>query len=73
MEKQQIDAELRNLSGGAQALHGNPPQRRCVILEPVLLFLQNGKIEIFVSASLCQLFSKLNWFFQRLLLFNGLE
>lgn len=28
MEKQQIDAELRNLSGGAQALHGNPPQRR---------------------------------------------
>lgn len=37
MEKQQIDAELRNLSGGAQALHGNPPQRRCLILEPVFV------------------------------------
>lgn len=50
MEKQQIDAELRNLSGGAQALHGNPPQRRCVILEPVLLFCKMEKLRF-----LCQL------------------
>jgi len=32
MEKLQIDAELRNLSGSTQSLHGNPSQRRCVIL-----------------------------------------